>query len=422
MTDALRDAPVKRLQDRLEKKLSISLNREEINVSKRCEFFGGDIRKTSSSSGSTSPKRNPPRRIQEIKDFDARYIIGKEVMPSTHRFMTVNFAKRKADGLECVIKVRTKPGCFKSKADERTWRRSTEYLLNLPASGNLAQVYEVLEDANNLYIVMEKVRGMDLFETIAQEYVSVETSREIVRQLLRAMAHLHAHSALHKDIKLENVMVDESPKHMRRPSLTPTSVKVVDFDTIDQWTPSSPAGRDVVGTDQYIAQEAYAGKYSPLSDVFAVGVIAFKLLSGRFPFHEQIFDDEEGENWVGSPKMDEIRQRLKTTRIDFSHSVFKKYPKAFDIIQRMLSHDETARPTAAVALEHAWFQEDEESTPVKSPSPPQACGYDSKKEMPKKEVPEIRTRSALPSGYEQTDGVAEESTVGEARQQILLRA
>mmetsp|Transcript_104409 Transcript_104409/g.164865 ORF Transcript_104409/g.164865 Transcript_104409/m.164865 type:complete len:423 (+) Transcript_104409:43-1311(+) len=422
MTDAEKDdlgpskVPPKKLQDRLEKKLSISLNREEIHVSRRCDFFGGDLRKTSSASSST-PKRKPPRRIQEIRDFDARYMLGKEVMPSTHRCMTVNFAQRKSDGLECVIKVRNKPGCFKSKADERTWRRSTEYLLNLPASGNLAQVYEVLEDANNLYIVMEKVRGMDLFETIAQEYVSVETSREIVRQLLRAMAHLHAHSALHKDIKLENVMIDESPKYSRRPSLTPTSVKVVDFDTIDQWTPSSPAGRDVVGTDQYIAQEAYAGKYSPLSDIFAVGVIAFKLVSGRFPFHEQIFDDEEGENWVGSPKMDEIRQRLKTTRIDFSHSVFQKYPKANDLIQKMLSHDENARPTAAAALNHAWFLEDEDSTPGKNQEPLKASVPETQEE-----VAMVRTRSALPNGYDHTDGVAEEATVGEARSQILLRA
>merc|ERR1719316_600405 len=76
--------------------------------------------------------------------------------------------------------------------------------------------------------------------------------------------------------------------------VSPTAVKVIDFDTLDQWTPTSPGGREVVGTDQYIAQEAYAGKYSPLSDVFAVGVIAYRLLSGRFPFHSQLFNDEPG--------------------------------------------------------------------------------------------------------------------------------
>merc|ERR1719454_316917 len=118
-------------------------------------------------------------------------------------------------------------------------------------------------------------------------------------------------------------MIDVTPKSTGcGPS--PKSVKVIDFDTLDKWTPLSPAAKDVVGTDQYIAQEAYAGKYSPLSDMFAVGVIAYKLLSGKFPFHDEIFDDEAGENWVGSPKMLQIRRRLKVAKVDFSNSIFTK--------------------------------------------------------------------------------------------------
>merc|ERR1719235_55446 len=123
-------------------------------------------------------------------------------------------------------------------------------------------------------------------------------------------------------------MVDTTPKGRPSGSLTPNTVKVIDFDTLDQWTPSSGVAKDVVGTDQYIAQEAYAGKYSPLSDVFAVGVIAYKLLCGKFPFHDEIFDDEAGENWVGSPKMLQIRRRLKVAKIDFSHAVFREQPQA----------------------------------------------------------------------------------------------
>merc|ERR1719359_2313057 len=148
-------------------------------------------------------------------------------------------------------------------------------------------------------------------------------------------------------------MVDTSPKYKSSPGgLTPTSVKVIDFDTLDQWTPHAGVSKDVVGTDQYIAQEAYAGKYSPLSDVFAVGVIAYKLLSGKFPFHDEIFDDEAGENWVGSPKMLQIRRRLKVAKVDFSPSVFHEQPRALDLVTRMLAYNEQHRPTAAAALEH----------------------------------------------------------------------
>merc|ERR1719440_2699638 len=140
---------------------------------------------------------------------------------------------------------------------------------------------------------------------------------------------------------------------------TPNTVKVIDFDTLDHWTPASGVSKDVVGTDQYISQEAYAGKYSPLSDIFAVGVIAYKLLTGRFPYHDEIFDDEAGENWVGSPKMLQIRRRLKVAKVDYSHPVFKEHPQALDLVMRMLSYNEQYRPTAAAALEHEWFHVEE---------------------------------------------------------------
>jgi len=135
-------------------------------------------------------------------------------------------------------------------------------------------------------------------------------------------------------------------------------VKVIDFDTLAEWTPKSAGCKDVVGTDQYISQEAYAGKYSPLSDVFAVGVIAYKLLSRKFPFNEDIFDDAAGENWAGSPQMTVIRRRLKVSAIDYtSHLVFRENPMVLDLVSKMLSFNEVQRPTAFVALEHPFFKD-----------------------------------------------------------------
>merc|ERR1719230_1448466 len=68
-----------------------------------------------------------------------------------------------------------------------------------------------------------------------------------------------------------------------------------------------------------------------------------------------MFDDEPGENWVGSPKMRQIRKRLKNYEIQFDRSVFISNPHAKDLVSRMLSYEENMRPLAEVALAHEWF-------------------------------------------------------------------
>mmetsp|Transcript_40156 Transcript_40156/g.93303 ORF Transcript_40156/g.93303 Transcript_40156/m.93303 type:complete len:94 (-) Transcript_40156:108-389(-) len=71
--------------------------------------------------------------------------MGKGVMPSMHNFMKVNFARRREDGCEVVVKIRYKPYCFRSREDERSWRHNTQFLLNM-TDNSVARFYEVLED------------------------------------------------------------------------------------------------------------------------------------------------------------------------------------------------------------------------------------------------------------------------------------
>jgi len=114
-----------------------------------------------------------------------------------------------------------------------------------------------------------------------------------------------------------------SPESGGSSSLAPgrSIVKLIDFDTIEEWSPTKAS--EVLGTDQYIAPEAYEGSYSPASDMFAIGVLAYKLLSGAFSFSGAIFNNRPGENWVGSAKMRQIRDRLYEARIDWGHPIFK---------------------------------------------------------------------------------------------------
>lgn len=307
------------------------------------------------------------RRIRLVENFDEWYDLGDEVMPSGHRGMQVLHATSRATGTAVVVKIRCKASSFRSRDEELEWRETTEFLLNLRRNQALATLHAVLEDRRAYYVVMEKVEGLDLFESLSGDGpMSVSEIKQVIRQVLMALVDLHSNGAIHKDLKLENIMVDRSPSRASaassvsgaRSSRTPQSlsVKLIDFDTVEGYSPKTPkSAKDVLGTDQYISQEAYDGNYSPASDIFALGVIAYKLLTGRFPFDYKIFNDEKGENWVGSPKMIEIREKVKNYHIRWEHRVFLKNPTCVDLVRRMLAANCEDRPTAQEALEHPWL-------------------------------------------------------------------
>jgi len=321
-------------------------------------------------------EKDPDKKdIQVVERFADHYTLCGEVMPSTNTGMEVLFAKRVTDGHETVVKTRVKSMSFTGKTEEQEWRRSTEMLLNLPESDNIAQVYAVMEDKTTYYIVMEKVDGMDLFELLQSEgRMPIGQAKAILRELLKAINDLHSRGCIHKDLKLENVMVDpKSPTgpeakgrqsfHLGRGSSvdleepkSPT-VKLIDFDTVETYQPKTKA-KSVVGTDQYIAPEAYAGHYSFSSDIFSIGVIAYRLISGRFPFKNAMFDDKPGENWVGSPKMKQIQDRLKHFDVDFTHTPWPEQTKARELVRWMLQSNEKDRPTAQQTLAHAFLETD----------------------------------------------------------------
>eukprot|EP00931_Biecheleriopsis_adriatica_P065381 TRINITY_DN39910_c0_g1_i1.p1 TRINITY_DN39910_c0_g1~~TRINITY_DN39910_c0_g1_i1.p1 ORF type:complete len:633 (-),score=136.33 TRINITY_DN39910_c0_g1_i1:52-1716(-) len=311
-------------------------------------------------------KKRERRRIKNVESAHDYYNFGKSVMPSSHSGMAILFAERLEDGLEVVVKVRAKVNSFCDRSEEKEWRASTEFMLNLPETDGIAKLYEVLEDKKGYYVVMEKVQGQDLFETMTGKgLLPVAEVKEVLRQLLQALAELHGRNCIHKDLKLENIMFDRTPPPdmkvdwdalLESGKHSPVQVKLIDFDTVEQHQPATPKkAKDVLGTDQYIAQEAYDGNYSSASDIFAAGVIGYRLLTSKFPFKSDIFDDEAGDNWVGSPKMKEIRQKLCNYKIDWSHRVFTVEPQARELLRSMLAVNETHRPTAKEALCHPFL-------------------------------------------------------------------
>lgn len=134
------------------------------------------------------------------------------------------------------------------------------------------KVYLILEyfDAPNLAEVMKKKKGEGLSEDIVSK---------VVRQLVEALAHCHDRSIYHLDVKPDNIVVDAKWK-----------IKLIDFAFSVKMIDRSKM-KKYCGTPSYMAPEVLKREcyYPQKVDAWAVGVVAFKLLTGVTPFRGTIF-------------------------------------------------------------------------------------------------------------------------------------
>lgn len=193
-----------------------------------------------------------------------------------------------------IIKV-LKDEVSKGEGAKRDWvvtkfKQEIEALAKIDDAG----VVRIL-DADTLpdgrpYIVMEFVEGTDLRhfvkevrqEQITEQGLRFEDVAEILRQVGRTLTAAHEAEIFHRDLKPENIM-------LRRNTSGDLQVKVIDFGIAkvrnSLIAPSTATGLFVAGTWQYMAPEQLLGKkVDAACDIYALGVIAYELVTGRYPF------------------------------------------------------------------------------------------------------------------------------------------
>ncbi|HEY4103490.1 MAG TPA: protein kinase [Polyangiaceae bacterium] len=181
-----------------------------------------------------------------------------------------------------------------SEFAERFWREAkAASRLDHP---NSIRVLDFGQESDGLlYLVMEYVEGSDLFEWLSQRRpVAPRTIVEILSQVLAALAVAHDMSVVHRDLKPENIMV---VRGMSDDGRAIDIVKVCDFG-IAKFLDTSRSSQEerrkhsttglVVGTPAYMSPEQARGeKQDVRSDLYAVGVILYELLTGRVPFEAE---------------------------------------------------------------------------------------------------------------------------------------
>jgi len=294
----------------------------------------------------------------------------------------IKVVKDRNSGAEYAVKVQAKRRI--RGANEALFRRMTERMMNMPADSNVVNVHACFEDDQYFYTMMDSCKGGDLFDffrmLVSDDLSPDELNKElqiVMKEMMRSLGHLHKQGLIHKDVKLENLVFQEKGgmqmtqggKKDEREVKSPKMLKLIDFDFTEEWEPGSPRSKAVVGTDGYIAPECYHGDVNPKSDVYSAGVVLYLLVVGRFPYPDELFDDQPGENYVGNAKMKEIYIKMEkywdangnpAKNRDpkmFASRAWTKLREAREFVMKCMEFDFQKRYDADQALADPWIKD-----------------------------------------------------------------
>uniref|UniRef100_A0A0K0FWW7 Serine/threonine-protein kinase kin-29 (inferred by orthology to a C. elegans protein) n=1 Tax=Strongyloides venezuelensis TaxID=75913 RepID=A0A0K0FWW7_STRVS len=204
-------------------------------------------------------------------------------------------------------------------------------LIKLQIHPNILRLFQIIETDTHYNMITEFVPGRTLFDCIIQDGRYKENdARKLFQQLVAAVAHCHLIGIAHRDIKLENIMVDGT-----------NTLRLIDFGLSSSKLTNLT---QPCGSLPYTAPEILAGQpYDGIKvDIWSVGVCLFIMLVGKFPF------ENSGD-----------RNRLlydifyRDLNIPFYISIH-----ANDILRKILVKDPANRHNVGWFLSHAWFKND----------------------------------------------------------------
>jgi serine/threonine-protein kinase len=157
----------------------------------------------------------------------------------------------------------------------QSFRREAQAAANL-THPNIVTIYDVGQDGDSYYIVMEYVEGQDLKSIILEQApLSIGRALDITIDVCAGVGYAHRAGIVHCDVKPQNVLIS-----------TDGRVKVTDFGIARAFSQIAPSEVETVwGTPQYFAPEQAAGEPpTPASDVYSIGIMLYEMLTGRLPF------------------------------------------------------------------------------------------------------------------------------------------
>ena len=211
-------------------------------------------------------------------------------------------------------------------------------ILKISQHPNIIKLYDVFENENYIYIIMENCSGGDLLSYF--EYHEYELPEpkvcEIIHKLSMAVYYLHSYGIVHRDLKPENILMTD---------LSATAdIRLLDFG-LSKIIGNDEKCTEPYGTLSFVAPEVLQGKpYDKSVDLWSIGIITFLLLCGYLPF-----DDKHSER--------EIARQTIQDPVPYDNKIWSKIsPEAKQFVDGLLQKKPEKRYTIKEVLEHPWIK------------------------------------------------------------------
>jgi BR serine/threonine kinase len=239
----------------------------------------------------------------------------------------VKLAESKLTGQQVAIKI-YKKSTLASEPDLNFKVQREIAIMRLFDHPRILKVLEVMESSTHLYIILEYVSQGELHEKLEEEGpVGAALALKFFRQMVDALEFLHLHGICHRDMKPENLLVDEN-----------NNIKISDFG-FSRWmrqnTTTTPCGSPLC-----VAPEVFSGRpYNGCSaDVWSTGVVFFVLMCGRYPFEDDSVSGLHRKIAQGDFKMPNFPDLIK------------------DLIAKMLTVDPRSRIGVVEIKQHPAYR------------------------------------------------------------------
>lgn len=227
--------------------------------------------------------------------------------------------------------------------EKKFYERECQILKAVGEHLNIVRLYEVYRNPGKLYFIMELCTGghlQDVLDRLPGGKFDEKIARQYTTQLISAIAHCHNMGICHRDVKLQNILLDSNAAEGQ--------LKLIDFGNAKQYINHLPMTQ-VVGTPYAMAPEMLKGKYDERVDIWSIGVVCYILMSGKRPF--------ETLNIPNEPKVQStsLVSSIMMGRYDFRSEEWDEISnETIHFIQLCLTMDYTHRPRAADLKKLPW--------------------------------------------------------------------